>query len=124
LRSTAGQIKLDYAQFLDLESFMRFGGAAEAGALSRLDRGRRIRAALIQPPGEFVKATANLALMRAIQTGALDHMAPNDIAGFRTKLSAEIDQRAPLVASSLLAGIALSPDALENLDAAIKALAA
>jgi hypothetical protein len=51
-------------------------------------------------------------------------MAPNDIAGFRTKLSAEIDQRAPLVASSLLAGIALSPDALENLDAAIKALAA
>ena len=123
LRSTAGQIKLDYAQFLDLESFMRFGGAAEAGALSRLERGRRIRAALIQPPGEFVKATANLALMRAIQTGALDHMAPAEIAGFRIKLNAEIDQRAPLVASALLAGAPLSQEALENLDAAIKALA-
>ncbi len=124
LRITAGQIKLDYAQFLDLESFMRFGGVAEAGTQSRLDRGRRIRAALIQPPGEFVKASANLALMRAVLTGALDHLVPADIAGFRAKLSAEIDQHAPQVASALQAGTALSPDALENLDAAIKALSA
>jgi F-type H+/Na+-transporting ATPase subunit alpha len=49
LREAAEAARLDYAQFLELEMFTRFGGMPDARARTQLTRGARIRAILGQP---------------------------------------------------------------------------
>ena len=49
LRALSGSLRLDYAQFLELEVFTRFGGMADARTRKTIEHGRRIRAVLSQP---------------------------------------------------------------------------
>ena len=49
LRQVAGQLRLDYAQFLELEMFTRFGGLTDARVNAQIARGERIRGLLAQP---------------------------------------------------------------------------
>jgi len=49
LREAAHSMRLDYAQFLELEMFTRFGGVADAQVRNKIARGRRIRSILAQP---------------------------------------------------------------------------
>ena len=48
-RSVAGDLKLAYAQFEELETFARFGARVEEGTRKKIEHGRRIRACLEQP---------------------------------------------------------------------------
>jgi F-type H+-transporting ATPase subunit alpha len=123
IRTAAGQIRLDYAQYLDLESFVRFGGAVEPKTAVRLEHGRRIRACLIQQANEDVSQSGLLALLRAMGTGALDHLAPVQMVDVRQRLTAEIDERAPALKPLLSAGQPLTETAIQALDAAIAAVA-
>jgi F-type H+-transporting ATPase subunit alpha len=43
LRELAGRMRLDYAAFLEIESFSRLGTRLEAGTLRRIEAGRRVR---------------------------------------------------------------------------------
>jgi len=52
LKRAAGQLKTDYAQFLELEVFSRFGSRLESTAQQQVDWGRRVRQALRQDPGQ------------------------------------------------------------------------
>lgn len=54
-RAVAGDLKLAYAQFEELESFARFGARMDDDARQIIDHGRRIRACLKQP--EFAPAS-------------------------------------------------------------------
>jgi F-type H+-transporting ATPase subunit alpha len=47
-RAVAGDLKLAYAQFEELETFARFGARLDAGTRKIIDHGRRIRACLKQ----------------------------------------------------------------------------
>jgi hypothetical protein len=49
LREAAETVRLDYAQFLELEMFTRFGGMPDTRVRDQLIRGARIRAILEQP---------------------------------------------------------------------------
>ena len=51
VRALAGSLKNDYALFLELETFARFGTRLEASAEARVEWGRRVRAVLDQPHG-------------------------------------------------------------------------
>jgi F-type H+-transporting ATPase subunit alpha len=67
LKRAAGQLKTDYAQFLELEVFARFGSRLESVAQRRVDWGRRVRRALRQDPGETLSwaETLGIALLLA-----------------------------------------------------------
>jgi len=49
LRQVSGRLRLDYAQFLELELFTRFGGLTDARVKAQVARGERIRALITQP---------------------------------------------------------------------------
>ncbi len=49
LRDVSGRLRLDYAQFLEIEMFTRFGGLTDARVNAQIARGERIRALLAQP---------------------------------------------------------------------------
>ena len=48
MRAVSGRVRLDYAQFLELEMFTRFGGLSDSRVKAQITRGERIRT-LIDP---------------------------------------------------------------------------
>jgi len=91
LRDAAETLRLDYAQFLELEIFTRFGGVTDAKVKDRIARGRRIRAVLAQPQLKPLRLVDEVALITALQAGVLDRVAIERIADFRTELPAFLD---------------------------------
>jgi F-type H+-transporting ATPase subunit alpha len=86
LRNAAGTLRLDYAQFLELEVFTRFGGMPEGRVRDQLRRGERIRAILRQPQHAPFRLADEIALMLAVQSGLLDALPLNAVAAFRAGL--------------------------------------
>jgi F-type H+-transporting ATPase subunit alpha len=70
LRQLAGELKLAYAQFEELESFTRFGARLEAGTQESLDHGLRIREVLKQGIFSAVPLIDMVAILLALTEGA------------------------------------------------------
>ncbi|MDN3564129.1 F0F1 ATP synthase subunit alpha [Paeniroseomonas aquatica] len=95
LRLAADSLRLDYAQFLELESFTRFGGMPDARVRDQLARGARIRAILGQPQHAPLRLAEEVALVLAVQSGVLDAMPLPAVAAFRQGLGVALDRTAP-----------------------------
>jgi F-type H+/Na+-transporting ATPase subunit alpha len=94
LRETAKTLRLDYAQFLELEMFTRFGGMPDARVRDQLTRGARIRAILGQPQHAPVRLADEVALVLAVQSGLLDPLSLPAVIAFRHGLGEAIDRGA------------------------------
>jgi len=78
-RAVAGDLKLAYAQFEELETFARFGARLDESTTKTIAHGRRIRACLKQPEFAPVSVPAQITVLLALTAGlfdcvALDHM--------------------------------------------------
>ena len=87
LREAAETLRLDYAQFLELEMFTRFGGVTDVQVKSKIARGRRIRAVLSQPQYAPLRLADEVALALALQGGLLDRLPLEEIGKFRVRAS-------------------------------------
>ncbi len=94
LREAAQTLRLDYAQFLELEVFTRFGGVTDAQVRNRIERGRRVRAILSQPLYSPLRLADEVALLLAVQKGLLDRLPLDLIPRFRRELPDHLDRLA------------------------------
>jgi F-type H+-transporting ATPase subunit alpha len=74
-RYAAGPLKLEYAQFSELEEFVRFGAHLEEEPLRIINHGRRIRACLKQNESSPVPAFEQLCLLLALGARLFDTIA-------------------------------------------------
>jgi F-type H+-transporting ATPase subunit alpha len=95
LRDASGTMRLDYAQFLELEMFTRFGEQPEPRVRAQIERGKRLRALLVQPLSSPLRVVDQVALVVALGEGLLDGMAVSEISSLRTRLPAWIDDHVP-----------------------------
>jgi F-type H+/Na+-transporting ATPase subunit alpha len=94
LRDAAKSMRLDYAQFLELEMFTRFGGMPDTLVRDQLTRGARIRAILGQLPHAPWRLAEEVALALAVQSGLLDPLPLPAVAAFRDGLRDALDHGA------------------------------
>jgi F-type H+-transporting ATPase subunit alpha len=94
LRDAAETVRLDYAQFLEMEMFTRFGSMPDARVRGQLTRGARIRAILNQPQHAPMRLADEVALVLSAQNGLLDKLPLPDVAAFRAGLSGALDRDA------------------------------
>ncbi|PKL40217.1 MAG: F0F1 ATP synthase subunit alpha [Candidatus Riflebacteria bacterium HGW-Riflebacteria-1] len=73
-RVAAGSLKLDYAQFEELETFSRFGARLDEDTRKIIDHGRRIRACLKQPEFAPVSVPAQIAVLLALGAELFDRV--------------------------------------------------
>lgn len=71
-RAVAGDLKLAYAQFEELETFSRFGARLDEDTRRTIDHGRRIRASLNQPEFSPVSVPAQIAILLALTAKLFD----------------------------------------------------
>lgn len=98
LRDAAKSLRLDYAQFLEMEIFTRFGGTMEPRVQAQLTRGARLRAVLRQDQHAPLRLIEEIALVLAVQEGLLDALDPDAVAGFRSGLAGVLEKNAGAVA--------------------------
>jgi F-type H+-transporting ATPase subunit alpha len=90
IRSLAGRLRLDYAQFLELEVFARFGQVLDPRTERALERGRRIRAILEQPQSEPHSLALEVALLLAAHEGVLETLPVQRVATFRVEVASTL----------------------------------
>src|ERR1700678_3134175 len=71
-RAVAGNLKLGYAQFEELEAFARFGTRLDENTRKTIEHGRRIRACLKQPESQPVSMLEQIAVLLALTAGLFD----------------------------------------------------
>ena len=71
-RAVAGDLKLAYAQFEELETFARFGARLDDATRKTIEHGRRIRECLKQPECAPVSVAAQIATLLALTSKLFD----------------------------------------------------
>jgi F-type H+-transporting ATPase subunit alpha len=71
-RAVAGNLKLAYSQFEELESFAKFGTRLDQTTRKAIDHGQRIRACLKQPESQPVSMLEQIAVLLALTAGLFD----------------------------------------------------
>ncbi len=99
-RAVAGDLKLAYAQFEELETFSRFGARLDKDTHKIIEHGRRIRACLKQPEFTPVSVPAQIAVLLALTAELFDNVpldqmtdAEQAVRESAAKIPAEVSER-------------------------------
>ena len=79
-RAVAGNLRLMYSQFEELETFARFGTQLDAETRRKLTRGLRVREVLKQREHDHIDAPEQIAALLAATEGLYDEVEPDDVA--------------------------------------------
>ncbi len=86
LRSVAGRVKLELAQYRELAAFAQFGSDLDRATRQQLERGQRTVEVLKQPQYQPVSVENQVMIMYALTNGHLDDIPVESIRDFETKL--------------------------------------
>jgi F-type H+-transporting ATPase subunit alpha len=84
MKKVAGTLKLDQAQYRELEAFAKFGSDLDAATMSVLDKGARNVEILKQNEGSPLSVEEQVAIIYCGSTGILNNIPVNKIKEFET----------------------------------------
>ena len=79
VKSVAGSLRLNLAQFRELAAFAQFGSDLDAETKHRIDRGQRLTELLKQPQYSPYSVWEQTAMLMAATEGAFDKVSVNDV---------------------------------------------
>ncbi|MBI4032895.1 F0F1 ATP synthase subunit alpha, partial [Candidatus Berkelbacteria bacterium] len=86
MKKVAGQVRLDLAQFRELESFAQFGSDLDEATRKQLDRGRRVSELLKQPQYQPLAVADQVIGFYAVNNGYLDDVPVERVGEFEAGL--------------------------------------
>jgi F-type H+-transporting ATPase subunit alpha len=116
----AGDLRLSYSQFEDLEAYTRFGTRLDEETRRTLARGQRIREVLKQPQYEPIPAPEQIAILLAVTEGLLDSIPLDEIASARGTIRKAFRDKLPGLYEKINSGEKLSLQDRENLIRALR----
>jgi F-type H+/Na+-transporting ATPase subunit alpha len=122
LKALSESLRLDYAQFLELEVFTRFGTMVDERTSKVIRHGRRIRAVLRQPQFAPLTLGEQVALLLAVSEGILDGLPLDRVDAFRAGLGAWLGRECPEALMLDDQASTLSDDLRSRLSAALNGL--
>jgi F-type H+/Na+-transporting ATPase subunit alpha len=122
LKAVSESLRLEYAQFLELEIFTRFGTLVDERTRKVIEHGRRIRAVLGQRQFAPLSLGEEVALLCALSDGVLDSVPLDRIGAFRSALAPWLAAHSPGIMALDDQAPALSPDARSGLTTALASL--
>jgi len=93
MKKVAGELKLLYAQYRELQAFAQFGSDLDADTKSRLALGERIVEVLKQKRSSPVRVGCQVAIVYAVINGYLNEVAPAEVASWQNDLFEYLESR-------------------------------
>ncbi|MEL6863440.1 MAG: F0F1 ATP synthase subunit alpha [Bacteroidota bacterium] len=115
MKKVAGTLKLDQAQFRELEAFSKFGSDLDAATLAVLDKGRRNVEILKQPQYSPVSVEKQVAIIYLGTKGKLRNVPVDKVKEFESTFLASLEQRHPEVLDTFRSG-KLTPEATKMVE--------
>jgi F-type H+-transporting ATPase subunit alpha len=97
LKALSASLRLEYAQFLELEVFTRFGTMVDERTRKTIAHGRCIRAVLGQPQFAPLSLGVEVGLLYALNEGLLDNLAATQITKLRSELASWLAEHCPQI---------------------------
>eukprot|EP01041_Mallomonas_annulata_P032663 gene32663-55171_t len=107
MKSVSGTLKLDLAQFRELEAFATFGSELDAISKAQLERGYRLVELLKQPLNSPMPVEEQIVVVFAGTKGYLDSLPVNEVRRFESELLEHVRS----TQGGLLAGMRSNPKA-------------
>jgi len=114
-RAVAGDLRLFYSQFEELEVFSRFGSRLDEHTRQTLARGRAVREALKQAQYDPLAAADQIAILVAATAGLFDNLVPDRVVEVSTRIRELLSEQLPRLKASIEAGNKLSDQDREAL---------
>ncbi len=114
-RSAAGDLRLSYSQFEELEAFSRFGTRLDEDTRRKIGRGRRVREVLKQQQYQPVPVPQQIAVMIAVTEGLLDDTPLEDIELAEKHIRHAVAEQFGDLSQRILAGQTISRNDQEEL---------
>ena len=119
MKRVAGRLRLDLAQYRELEAFAAFGSDLDAASKAQLDRGARLVELLKQPQYTPFSPEDEVISVWAGTTGQLDDVPVEDIRRFESEFLAYAHREAAAAVDDLRTTSVLSDDTVATLEKAI-----
>ncbi len=121
MRKVAGRLRLDLAQFRELEAFAAFGSDLDSASKAQLARGERLVEILKQPQYKPMALEVEVISVWAGTTGQLDEVPVEDVQRFDAEFMQYVRREHPELADAIRTTGELSDDTVSGLEDAIRA---
>ena len=101
MKQVAGKLKLELAQFAELEAFAQFASDLDKATQNQLARGQRLRELLKQPQGSPLSVAEQVAIVYAGINGLVDDLEVSQIKTFSTNLMEYLSSSKPEYGQSI-----------------------
>jgi len=101
MRSVAGTLRLDLAQYRELAAFAQFGSDLDPATQKQLNRGRRLTEVLKQPQYRPLSVEKQVAIVFAATNGYLDPVAVERVRQYEDELFRFLETQRPAVLSGI-----------------------
>nr|WP_314166158.1 F0F1 ATP synthase subunit alpha [uncultured Campylobacter sp.] len=119
IKKVSGTLRLDLAQYRELQAFAQFASDLDESSRKQLDRGQRMVEILKQPPYSPLPVENQVVIIFAGSRGFLDDIPASSIGKFEAELYPYIEAKYPEIFEEIRSKKTLEKDLEENL---IKAL--
>jgi F-type H+-transporting ATPase subunit alpha len=124
MKQVAGKLKLELAQFAELEAFSQFASDLDQATQNELARGQRLREMLKQAQNSPIPVEEQVAIIYAGINGFLDDIPVADVKMFVGKLRSYLKNSVPTFLTDVKTSQKLSPESEALLKTAIAAVKA
>ncbi|NUQ71482.1 MAG: F0F1 ATP synthase subunit alpha [Chthonomonadales bacterium] len=119
LRSVAGRLRLDLAQYREVQAFAQFASDLDKATQAQLHRGARMVRVLCQPQYEPMPVERQVISIFAGTNGYLDAVDVNDVPRFEKDMHAYLEEHYPEIGQQLRKTRLLTDDVQATLTAAL-----
>ena len=120
MRSVAGTLRLDLAQYRELAAFAQFGSDLDPATQKQLNRGRRLTEMLKQPQYRPLAVEKQVAIVFAATNGYLDSVAVEKLRAYEEELYRFLESQRPEVLKSIIEKKVLDDEVKGALKAALE----
>jgi F-type H+/Na+-transporting ATPase subunit alpha len=122
MKSVAGTVRIELAQFRALEAFAQFGSDLDKASQQQIARGQRVVEILKQPQYEPLPVELQIASVHAVTNGMLDDLPVEDVRRFEQGMHEHLRNTQPDLLARLV-GNKVAGDLAEELTRAIETFA-
>jgi len=119
MKQVAGKLKLDLAQFAELEAFSQFASDLDQATQNELARGQRLREMLKQAQNSPIPVEEQVCVIYTGINGYLDDIAVDDVRDFLLKFRTFLKSSTPQLLSTIKSEQKISDSSEESLKKAI-----
>jgi F-type H+-transporting ATPase subunit alpha len=120
MRQVAGKLRLELAQFRELEAFAKFGSEElDKSTKDQLERGRRITEVLKQPQYTPMSLGKEVSILFAVTNGFLDDVSVEKVISWEESFHRFMETNHPEIEGKISKELELKPETEEMLKTAV-----